>query len=86
MDSTSKVSLLAIFLILFVTCSYFIFSNKGKFNSAFEADQACHYEARILTTESQKLSCDHDTETRQWLLYSIDSTNSIANVTNRYRY
>ena len=56
------------------------------YNSAFEADQQCHYEMRLQSTELKDLDCDHDLETNQWLLYKKGINDKPAQVVERYRY
>ena len=56
------------------------------FGSAFEADQECHF---ILNTEYSQFNdygCDHDLETRQWLLYRSGLDAEPAKVIRRFRY
>ncbi len=56
------------------------------YRSAFEADQACHYDQRQEIESNQEFDCDHDLETRQWLLYQRLETEKPAKVIKRYRY
>tara|TARA_Y100001968_G_scaffold103261_1_gene93287 strand:- start:141 stop:380 length:240 start_codon:yes stop_codon:yes gene_type:complete len=56
------------------------------YESAFEADQQCHYEMRLKSIEIEGLGCDHDLETNQWLLYKIGKNNEPSKVIERYRY
>ena len=56
------------------------------YRSAFEADQACHYEKLLLDKNIGVTDCDHDLETRQWLLYQKQSENKPAEVIKRYKY
>ena len=56
------------------------------YRSAFEADQECHYQALTLLQEKGKLECDHDLETRQWILFSAGENNQKANVLKRFSY
>tara|TARA_B100000073_G_C23712155_1_gene564608 strand:- start:1413 stop:1682 length:270 start_codon:yes stop_codon:yes gene_type:complete len=55
------------------------------FDSAFEADQSCHY---YLNKSSDTLNsgCDHDLETHQWILYKNQSEFEPAKVVKRFRY
>ncbi|AAQ00441.1 MULTISPECIES: hypothetical protein [Prochlorococcus] len=73
------VSLLILFTFLLVSLSL-----KSKYRSAFEADQACHFELSALN--SSEAGCDHDTETRQWILFDSAKSNQPADVMKRYRY
>ncbi len=56
------------------------------YKSAFEADRACHYDLYIRNTSELKYDCDHDLETRQWLLYNESEEKNIAIVIKRYHY
>ena len=56
------------------------------YNSAFEADQQCHYELRLKAVELDGLGCDHDLETKQWLLYQEGVNNQPSKVIERFRY
>ena len=57
----------------------------SSYNSAFEADRACH---SLLSsyTESTHLGCDHDTETHKWILYENQEDSVSAKVIKRFRY
>tara|TARA_Y100001968_G_C19333146_1_gene705375 strand:- start:877 stop:1116 length:240 start_codon:yes stop_codon:yes gene_type:complete len=56
------------------------------YRSAFEADQACHYEMNVNYSGATGIGCDHDLETRQWILYTGKEENAIAHVVKRFRY
>ena len=56
------------------------------YQSAFEADQQCHYEMSLKSVELDGLGCDHDLETNQWLLYRDGINDQPAQVIERYRY
>ncbi len=56
------------------------------YKSAFEADQQCHYEMNLKSAELDRLGCDHDLETNQWLLYQEGISNQPSKVIERYRY
>ena len=56
------------------------------YNSAFEADQQCHYEMRLKSVDLDGLGCDHDLETNQWLLYKKGINDEPSQVIERYRY
>ena len=56
------------------------------YKSAFEADQQCHYEMRLKSSELDELGCDHDIETKQWLLYKKGGDIQPSQVIERYRY
>ena len=51
-------------LIISVGAYYFL----GKYQSAFEADQACHAEKWSNYADNSSFGCDHDLETKQWLI------------------
>ncbi len=55
------------------------------YNSAFEADRACH---SLLAnySDSTNLGCDHDTETHKWILYENQENGVSAKVIKRFRY
>ena len=57
----------------------------SSYNSAFEADRACH---SLLSSydESTNLGCDHDTETHKWILYENQKDHVNAKVIKRFRY
>jgi len=71
--------LLTLFLIILLT--YWI----SAYNSAFEADRACHV---LLSSYSNKTNfgCDHDTETHKWILYENQEDQISAKVIKRFRY
>ncbi len=56
------------------------------FDSAFEADQACHSSLYNLNDQSGNLDCDHDTETHQWILYETQDNSEPAKIIKKYRY
>jgi len=68
-------------LVLIVLLTYWFFA----YNSAFEADRACH---SLLSTytNSINLGCDHDTETHKWILYENQEDEVSAKVIKRFRY
>tara|TARA_B100000927_G_scaffold207974_1_gene168993 strand:- start:555 stop:809 length:255 start_codon:yes stop_codon:yes gene_type:complete len=55
------------------------------FNSAFEADRACHSKLLNYLDESGSYGCDHDTETHKWILYE-NLDNEEANIIQIFRY
>ena len=69
-------------LISILTTAYL----KSEYESAFEADQQCHFEMLTLKIDKPNLGCDHDTETRQWLLFDTGGGNQPAEVVKRYKY
>ena len=72
-------TLLILVLIILIT---FWFS---AYNSAFEADRACH---SLLSTypKTNSIGCDHDTETHQWILYENQENSAGASIIKRFRY
>ena len=78
-----KLSILFISLTVIILGSLYFFTG---YQSAFEADQQCHYEMRLKSTEIEGLGCDHDLETNQWLLYQKGINDEPSNVIERYRY
>ena len=56
------------------------------YQSAFEADQQCHYEMKLKSIDLEGLGCDHDLETNQWLLYQKGINDQPSQVIARYRY
>ena len=71
--------LLTLVLIIFATYWF------SAYNSAFEADRACH---TLLSSypNSTNLGCDHDTETHKWILYENQNNGVSAKVITRFRY
>ena len=75
-------STLAIILISIIT-----YISLPKYRSAFEADQACHFEMTIYQNkEEMETACDHDIETNQWLMYQTKPGITPAKVIKRYSY
>ena len=78
-----KIVLAIFFVLISIAASAYTLTG---FRSAFEADQECHF---ILKTEYSKFNdygCDHDLETRQWLLYRSGLADQPAKVIKRFRY
>ena len=77
-SSTLQV-ILTLLLLLLITYWF------SAYNSAFEADRACH---TLLSTypETNNLGCDHDTETHKWILYENQEDSVSAKVIKRFRY
>ena len=71
--------LLTLVLIIFLTYWF------SAYNSAFEADRACH---SLLSSypSSSDLGCDHDTETHKWILYENQKDGVSAKIIKRFRY
>ena len=69
-------------ILVLVTLITFWFS---AYNSAFEADRACH---SLLSSypNPTDLGCDHDTETHKWILYENQDNGVSARVIKRFRY
>ena len=59
---------------------------RPEYKSAFEADQACHFEMSNLAYASPELGCDHDLETRQWILFDAKNSQEVAKVLKRFSY
>ena len=78
-----KLIILIISLIAIIFGALYFFN---RYDSAFEADQQCHYEMRLKSIELEGLGCDHDLETNQWLLYSKGINDQPSQVIERYRY
>ena len=72
----------AIVLIL----SVIVFISLDKYSSAFEADQQCHFYQYEMSGKDRTRNCDHDLETRQWLLYQTGEDHQPAVVLRRFRY
>jgi len=77
-SSTLQV-ILTLLLLLLITYWF------SAYNSAFEADRACH---SLLSSysETTRLGCDHDTETHKWILYENQENSVNAKVIQRFRY
>ena len=56
------------------------------YDSAFEADQACHSSLSNFSGQSGSLGCDHDTETHQWILYETKDNSEPAKIIKKFRY
>ena len=78
-----KISIFFITLLSLIL-GYLYFSDD--YQSAFEADQQCHYELRLKSVELEGLGCDHDLETNQWLLYQKGINDMPSQVVERYHY
>ncbi len=83
--SEMKVSIIlsVIILVILGLVGFFIFPRYG---SAFEADQACHSELSINYESKIIFGCDHDLETRQWILFETQLGKEPAKVIRRFRY
>ena len=58
----------------------------ARYQSAFEADQACHSEKWSSYGDDPSFDCDHDLETNKWILYEMMPNHIPAKVIRRYRY
>ncbi len=77
---------LIIFLIATLISISGIIYFKPDYRSAFEADQQCHFDMSNFSSEISSLDCDHDLETRQWILFNSEVSNKPADVLKRYSY
>ena len=78
-----------IFLIAILTSLLSILlyvSLRPEFRSAFEADQQCHYDLLHTIDDPTGFGCDHDIETKQWILFEATDSNKPAQVLRRFRY
>ena len=71
---------LSLILILFLI--YFLTG----YDSAFEADQSCHFELSKFSGQLGNFGCDHDTETHQWILYETQDSLEPAKIIKKFRY
>tara|TARA_B100000700_G_C14408783_1_gene562652 strand:- start:144 stop:383 length:240 start_codon:yes stop_codon:yes gene_type:complete len=78
-----KLTILFIALIGIIIGFLYFFTG---YKSAFEADQQCHYEMILKSSELDDLGCDHDLETHQWILYMKGINDQPSQVVERYRY
>ena len=79
------VSLLFQVLLSLILVGFLIYFLTG-YDSAFEADQLCHSDLSNLPNQSDRLGCDHDTETHQWILYENLDNSEPAKIIKKYRY
>ncbi len=70
------------FLLLLVGTYYFLTG----YRSAFEADQACHSQKWTDYADNIAFGCDHDLETKQWILFEEGKNHEPAKVITRFRY
>ena len=78
-----KISIIVFSLFVVILGSIYYFDG---YKSAFEADQQCHYDMRLQSIELDGLGCDHDMETKQWLLFQVGVNDQPSKVLKRYRY
>ncbi len=64
---------------------FFGYQKFSTFDSAFEADQECHFSIKSDQLDAH-YGCDHDLETRQWLLYKQSEEAGKSLVVKRFRY
>ncbi len=76
--------LIALSLLLAIAIAGFNFFTG--YRSAFEADQACHYEKSLFQRDDESLGCDHDIETDQWILFEKQDKALPARVIKRFKY
>tara|TARA_Y100001968_G_C19234622_1_gene656245 strand:+ start:520 stop:759 length:240 start_codon:yes stop_codon:yes gene_type:complete len=77
---------IALFFVSLIAIIFgFIYFFKG-YKSAFEADQQCHYELKLQSDVLDRLGCDHDLETNQWLLFQEGLDDEPSRVIKRFRY
>ena len=76
----------AFFVLILSLITVCLFLSFGRYRSAFEADQACHYERWKEYGETPGYDCDHDLETNQWILYQKGINDKPSQVVERYRY
>ena len=81
MKTISLISQIFLSLFLLILLIYWF----SAYNSAFEADRACH---SLLSTypKTNSIGCDHDTETHQWILYENQENSAGASIIKRFRY
>ena len=82
----NKAIVISILISVIALVTYGSYTYMNSYRSAFEADQACHYDANIRSDQNITYKCDHDLETRQWLLYSLENTKAVTKVIERYHY
>ena len=78
-----KVVVAVVSFLLVSTCAFYFFTG---YRSAFEADQACHFEQWASYRDEPSFGCDHDLETNQWILYEVLPNHMAAKVIKRFRY
>ncbi len=73
-------------VLVFLLVSIIVFYYLARYQSAFEADQACHAEKWSSYGDNPNFDCDHDLETNKWILYEIMPNHMPAKVIKRYKY
>ena len=81
MKIIGSISQILLTLVLILLITFWL----SAYNSAFEADRACH---SLLSNYSNptNLGCDHDTETHKWILYENQENGVSAKIIKRFRY
>ena len=81
MKIISLISQILLNLVLIILLIYWF----SAYNSAFEADRACH---SLLSNYSNttNFGCDHDTETHKWILFENQENGVSAKIIKRFRY
>ena len=82
MKVINLVSQVFFLLVLVLSLIYFLTG----YDSAFEADQYCHYTLSSYNELSGDYGCDHDIETHQWILYQSGKDNEPAKILKKFRY
>ncbi len=77
----TSIILALIFLLAFGFINFFT-----SYRSAFEADQQCHSILNNDYLDQSNFGCDHDLETRQWILFENGKNNEASKVLRRFRY
>ena len=72
-------------LTLIVFISVFLLL-RPEFKSAFEADQQCHFDMSKAVASNPGIGCDHDIETRQWILFDSRESGQPAEIIKRFKY
>tara|TARA_Y100001968_G_C19059350_1_gene573014 strand:+ start:272 stop:493 length:222 start_codon:yes stop_codon:yes gene_type:complete len=73
--------MILILILLFISIKFFT-----NYKSAFEADQACHYQKWELYGSQELADCDHDLETKKWILFEKGLNHKPAKVIKRFNY
>ena len=80
-----RLFLVGLILSLLTLAIWFLYL-KPEYRSAFEADQECHFMMSKLDVNEYELGCDHDIETKQWILFQSGNEIEKAEVLERFRY
>ena len=79
-----RISFFVLLVLLIFSLIFFLL--RPEYNSAFEADQQCHFQMKTAIDDNFKHGCDHDLETRQWILFEAGEAEQPAKVLKRFRY